>query len=101
MTLVETKSTHPFSFNRVAFVRSLFGDHTPRVRKSFFGMLFAPIFSIKFILAIYIIGLLAAALFPAMAAYLERARQASDMENMKQQQIEKQMRDLDSGTYSE
>jgi hypothetical protein len=107
MTLVQTGSTHPFSFNRVAFVRSLFGDSVAHVRQSFFGKLLSPFFSLgggggmQVLVVIAIIGILAAALFPALTGYLERARQAGDAAKMRQQQVEQQMIDIDSGIYSE
>ncbi len=96
MTLVQTWSTHPFTFNRVAFVRSLFGDKTENVSHSFFGMLLSPLFSlwgwgnwIQVLVVIAIVGILAAALFPSLTKYLERSRQQSEVLKTKsnQQQI--------------
>lgn len=107
MTLVQTGSTHPFSFNRVAFVRSLFGDNMAHVRQSFFGKLLSPFFSLaggggrQMLVVIAIIGILVSALFPALTNYLGKARQAGDAAKMRQQQIEQQVRDIDSGIYSE
>jgi hypothetical protein len=53
MTLTETRSTHPFSFHRVAYIRSLFGQAILPIKKSLWGMLFAPIFSIQAAFFIY------------------------------------------------
>lgn len=107
MTLVQTGSTHPFSFNRVAFIRSLFGDNVAYVKQSFFGKLLSPFFSLggggglQVLVVIAIIGILAAALFPSMIAYLERSRQSGAAAQMKQQQLEQKMRNIDSGRYSQ
>ena len=107
MTLIQTGSTHPFSFNRVAFVRSLFGDSVADVRQSFFGKLLSPFFSLgggsgmRVLVVIAIIGIFAAALFPALRGYLGRAEQMNETSKLRQQQIEQQLIDLDGNTYSE
>ena len=53
MTLTETRSTHPFSFHRVANIRSLFGHDIIPIRKSLWGILFSPIFSIQAVFFVY------------------------------------------------
>lgn len=37
MTLVEVGASHPFSFNRVAFLKGIFGEDVPKVSRSFWG----------------------------------------------------------------
>ena len=55
MTLVEMGATHPFSFNRVAFLKKIFGEDVVKVRRSFFGVLFAPLFSIQLWIVVYLV----------------------------------------------
>jgi hypothetical protein len=66
MTFTEVKSTHPFSFNRIAYMRSLFGESVPKIKKSIFAILIAPFMSIQLIIWLYIIGVLFAAMYPMM-----------------------------------
>ncbi|MDD2917094.1 MAG: M48 family metallopeptidase [Candidatus Gracilibacteria bacterium] len=55
MTLVEIGASHPFSFNRVAFLRNIFGDDVPKVSRSFWGTLLSPFFSIQMVIGVYIV----------------------------------------------
>lgn len=55
MTLVETGASHPFSFNRVAFLRQIFGEDIAKVSRSFFGTLLAPFFTLKGLIVIYLV----------------------------------------------
>lgn len=55
MTLVEIKASHPFSFNRVAFLRKIFGEEIAPVPRSAFGILIAPFFSVQALVFIYIL----------------------------------------------
>jgi Zn-dependent protease with chaperone function len=80
MTFTEIKSTHPFSFNRVAYMRSLFGESVPKIKKSIFAILIAPFMSIQLIIWLYIIGVLFAAMYPMMRWYMDRK---SEVENQK------------------
>lgn len=80
MTFTEIKSTHPFSFNRVAYMRSLYGESIPKIKKSIFAILIAPFMSIQLIIWIYIIGVLFAAMYPMMRWYMDRK---SEVENQK------------------
>lgn len=80
MTFTEVKSTHPFSFNRIAYMRSLFGESVPKIKKSIFAILIAPFMSIQLIIWLYIIGVLFAAMYPMMRWYMDRK---SEVENQK------------------
>jgi Zn-dependent protease with chaperone function len=56
MTLAETNATHPYTFKRVANLQKLLTDQPPeKVRGSFWGRFLAPMFSITFIIWIYVI----------------------------------------------
>ncbi len=54
MTFTEIKSTHPFSFNRVAYLRSLFWEEVNHIKKSIFWILLSPIFRLQTFIMIYI-----------------------------------------------
>jgi Zn-dependent protease with chaperone function/type II secretory pathway pseudopilin PulG len=83
MTIVQTGSTHPYTFNRIAYLRSLYWEEIQPVRQNIFWILLAPFFGISawsgwgivwLMIIIAIIGIFAAALFPSMTAYLQRSR---------------------------
>lgn len=59
MTLVETNSSHPYSFNRIAFIKKIFWDSIIEIKKSPFWLLFAPFFSFGFIIVLYMVIIVA------------------------------------------
>lgn len=55
MTVVEMGASHPFSFNRVATLRKIFGDDIPVVPVSIPGILLTPFFSIRTWIIVYVV----------------------------------------------
>lgn len=91
MTLVQTGSTHPYTFNRIAYLRSLYWEKLLPVRQNVFWILLAPFFGmgawggwglVWLMIIIAIIGILAAALFPSITAYQNRAREQQEKRQM-------------------
>lgn len=78
MTFTEIKSTHPFSFNRVAYMRSLFGESIPKVKKSIIAILMAPFMSIQMVIWIYIFIILGATIYPMIQWFTDRNTEVED-----------------------
>jgi hypothetical protein len=81
MTLAETRSSHPFSFNRVAFLQKIFGEDVARAPYSIAGAFFAPIFSLQAIIAVYLLIIFASIGYSALEGYRNTGLQQSELSN--------------------